>query len=183
VGGLSTPRLSSTSRASWATGRPCERAFPRSDSKAERALIPWRSARNADRALGGHPGGQRVLELGDRALESSDPGVDRIVGVVGGAGGAAGRATGSAIGFDQGAELLGDQIGEREAFDEVGRALGAGRGIHRPAARGAGEGDLRRRGQAPDRRGRGSVRGHAGDLRGLCRPQTTGGIVTAVAAH
>jgi hypothetical protein len=36
------------------------------------------------------------------------------------------RAAGGAVGLDQDAELLGDEVGEREPLDQVGRVLVAG---------------------------------------------------------
>jgi hypothetical protein len=82
---------------------------------------------HADGPFGGDPGGQGVLELGDGALQRGHPGIHRIDGVLDGFRRPARRAAGGAVGLDQDAELLGDQVGEREALDQVGGILAAGR--------------------------------------------------------
>jgi hypothetical protein len=94
-----------------------------------------------DGAFGGDAGGQGVLELSDGALQRGHAGVDRIGRLPRSTGGAPRRAAGGAIGLGQRAEFLGDQVGQRQTFDQIGGVLAAGRREHRPPARRAGERD------------------------------------------
>jgi hypothetical protein len=102
-----------------------------------RRALPF--GEHPDGALGGDPGGQGVLELGDGALERGQPDVPGVGVGVGVAGGTAGGPTRAAVGLDLRAQLLADQVGEGHALDEVADVLGAAGGEHRPAAAGPGD--------------------------------------------
>ena len=87
---------------------------------------------HADGALGGDPGGQRVLQLGHGALQGGDPRASTGSASASAApDGAARRAAGGAVGFGQGAELLGDEVGQRQPLDQVRGVLGCRRGRSR----------------------------------------------------
>jgi hypothetical protein len=76
-----------------------------------------------DGALGGDPCREGVFQLGHRAFERGDPCVDGIGRHAGHTGRSPRRAAGGAVGLHQDAEFLGDEVGEREPLDEVGRRL------------------------------------------------------------
>ena len=79
-----------------------------------------------------------MLQLGDGALQGCHPCVGGILGRLRRLAGTAGGAAGAAVRLGESAEFLGDEVGEREALDEIPGVRGSGRGEDRPAARASG---------------------------------------------